>query len=52
VPAGTRTATPPRPRALDLRRAIGNRALGRLLQRELLAAEIIRDIGPVKDPKE
>jgi hypothetical protein len=31
---------------------IGNRAMGRLLAREALKDEIIRDIGPVADPKQ
>jgi hypothetical protein len=36
----------------DLRSAIGNRALARLLQRQSLKDEIIRNLGPVPDPKE
>ena len=39
LPAGTRTATAARPRPIDLRSAIGNRAMGRVIQRESLANE-------------
>jgi hypothetical protein len=38
--------------SLGLARAIGNRAMLRLLQRQALASEIIRNLGPVPDPKE
>ena len=39
-----------RPRAVHT--ALGNRATQALLQRQALAAEIVRDLGPVPDPKE
>jgi hypothetical protein len=35
-----------------LRSALGNRALRRVLQREGLTGEIVRDVGAVSDPKE
>jgi hypothetical protein len=45
-------ALPRRPAPPDLRSAIGNRAMARLLLRDALQDEIIRDVGPVADPKQ
>ena len=46
MPAGTQTAVSARPRhGLDLRRAIGNQAMLRLLQRTPLTTELVRDLG-------